>query len=111
MNRDKASIIDINTAAKRILKFSQGLDLAKLSADEEKQSSIMYQIIVIGEATKRLSPAFRDANSSIPWKEIAGMRDILAHQYDKVEIEDLWGVIQSDIPTLIELIKPLLPPQ
>ena len=66
-------------------------------------------MIVVGEATKRLSIDFRNRHSDIPWKDIAGMRDVLAHQYDRVNLDTLWDVIQNDIPELIELITPLLP--
>ena len=108
MNRNDASVLDIDTAAKRVLTFAAGLSQAELANNEEKQSAIVYQLIIIGEATKRLSAEFRAAHSSIPWKEITGMRDVLAHQYDKIDADELWGVVQRDIPELINLIKPLL---
>lgn len=108
MNRNDASVLDIDTAAKRVLTFAAGLNQAELANNEEKQSAIVYQLIIIGEATKRLSSEFRAAHSSIPWKEITGMRDVLAHQYDKIDADELWGVVQRDIPELINLIKPLL---
>lgn len=100
MNRDEASLLDIQHAIQRIISFSAGLTRSDLAADEEKQSAILYQIIVLGEATKRLSPEFRNLHANIPWKDIAGMRDILAHQYDKVNLPTLWNVIQNDIPEL-----------
>ncbi|MEL6555931.1 MAG: DUF86 domain-containing protein [Cyanobacteria bacterium J06621_11] len=109
MNRDEASVLDIDTAAKRILQFSDGLTKSGLQEDEEKQSAIIYQLIIVGEATKRLSPEFRATHASVPWKEIAGMRDVLAHQYDDVNISTLWDVIRYEIPNLIKLVKPLLP--
>ncbi|MEL7142026.1 MAG: DUF86 domain-containing protein [Cyanobacteria bacterium J06643_4] len=109
MNRDDASVVDIDTAAKRILKFVGNLNETELSADEEKQSAIIYQLIIIGEATKRLSPKFRQQHESIPWKAIAGMRDVLAHQYDKVNSKTLWDIVDQEIPELIDLISPLLP--
>jgi uncharacterized protein with HEPN domain len=59
MSRDNASLLDMVNAAKRVLKFAEGLDKSALATDEEKQSAILYQIIVIGEATKRLSAEFR----------------------------------------------------
>ena len=111
MNRDEAALLDIHNTAQRILLFAVGLTKASLAANEEKQSAILYQVIVVGEATKRLSTDFRSAHSHIPWKDIAGMRDILAHQYDRVNLDTLWDVIQNDIPELIELIAPLLPKQ
>lgn len=109
MNRDSASLLDIFNAAQRILTFSAGLSKTVLKESEEKQSAILYQIIIIGEASKRLSSEFRSRHAAIPWKEIAGMRDILAHQYDRVNLNTLWDVIQSDIPELLELIQPLVP--
>lgn len=108
MNRDNASLLDIYKAINRILLFSKGLTKSDLKSNEEKQSAILYQVIIIGEATKRLSMDFRNSNSTIPWKEIAGMRDILAHQYDKVNINTLWDVVNRDIPELRKLISPLL---
>ena len=108
MNRDNAALLDIYNAAQRILLFADGLTKANLANNQEKQSAILYQVIVVGEATKRLSIDFRNTHPDIPWKDIAGMRDILAHQYDQVNLETLWDVIQNDIPELIELIAPLL---
>lgn len=109
MNRDEAALLDIHNAAQRVLLFAYGLTKASLAINEEKQSAILYQVIIVGEATKRLSTDFRNAHPDVPWKNIAGMRDILAHQYDRVSINTLWDVIQNDIPELIELIAPLLP--
>ncbi len=109
MSRDKASLLDILNAAKRVLQFAEGLDKSALANNEEKQSAILYQVIVIGEATKRLSSEFRTQHPEIPWKDIAGMRDILAHQYDRLNINTLWDVIKSDIPELLALLEPFLP--
>jgi uncharacterized protein with HEPN domain len=109
MSRDSASLLDIINAAKRVLLFAKGLDKSALANNEEKQSAILYQIIVIGEATKRLSLEFRAQHPKIPWKDIAGMRDILAHQYDRVNLNTLWDAIQTDVPELLSMIEPLFP--
>lgn len=59
MKRDKASLLDIVNAAKRVQQFAEGFDQSALVTNEEKQSAILYQIIVMGEAAKRLSSDFR----------------------------------------------------
>ena len=59
MSRDQASLLDIVNAAQRILSFAKGIDKSVLASNEEKQSAILYQVLVIGEATKRLSSEFR----------------------------------------------------
>lgn len=108
MNHDDAYLLDIFNALQRIQAFAAGLTKEAFQQNNEKQSAILYQIIVIGEATKRLSPEIRQANSHIPWKDIAGMRDILAHQYDRINLKTLWDVVQRDVPELKQLLSPLL---
>ncbi|MEN9521524.1 MAG: hypothetical protein RLZZ381_4112 [Cyanobacteriota bacterium] len=108
MSRDKASLLDIVNAAKRVIQFAEELDKSALATNDEKQSAILYQVIVMGEATKRLSSEFRAQHPEIPWKDIAGMRDILAHQYDRLNINTLWDVIKNDIPEVLTLLEPLL---
>ncbi|MEO1392440.1 MAG: HepT-like ribonuclease domain-containing protein [Cyanobacteria bacterium J06634_5] len=77
----------------------------------EKQDTILRRITIIGEATKRLTTEFRAEHQEIPWKEIAGMRDILSHDYDEVDLEEVWSVIQNNLPSLLTYIQPLVPPK
>lgn len=108
MNRDDAYLLDILNTIRRIQTFTRDLTKDDFRNNEEKQSAILYQIIVLGEAAKRLSPEMRTATPHVPWKEIAGMRDILAHQYDRINTNTLWDVIQRDIIELEALIMPLI---
>ncbi|MFM7548492.1 MAG: DUF86 domain-containing protein [Cyanobacteriota bacterium] len=109
MHRDDATLLDIASAANRAVAYAAGIEKSALLNDDEKQSAILYQVIVLGEATKRLSPEFCSQHPEIPWKDMAGMRDILVHQYDCISFNTLWDVIQQDIPQLLSLLVPLLP--
>ena len=74
-----------------------------------RQSAILYQITIVGEASKRLSQTYREQHPEILWRRIAGMRDIIAHQYERVNFDTIWEVIHQDIPELLAMIAPLLP--
>jgi uncharacterized protein with HEPN domain len=63
---------------------------------------------VIGEATKNLSEDLRAANPSIPWRQIAGMRDVLIHDYLKVNLSRVWRTVESDLPPLDAAVQRLL---
>lgn len=108
-NRDLDSIMDICLAGEKVLSFSQNISLENLEADELRLSAILYQIGIIGEATKRLSKEFREQNSNIPWKKMAGMRDIIFYQYDRVDTDIIWIVIREELPELLKQIELLLP--
>ena len=91
------------------MNFSQDLTREDMEIDDVKTSGILFQIMIIGEATKRLSSEFRKQYSEMPWKQMAGMRDILAHQYDRLDFDLMWNVIQLDIPEMLDKITLLFP--
>ena len=105
--RDKASLLDIVKAARKIIKFKQDLTKSAFLEDDKSQSAIIYQLLIIGEAVKRLSPAFRQSYPDIPWSLMAGMRDNLIHEYDDVDLGQVWKTSVRDIPDLLALLKPL----
>jgi uncharacterized protein with HEPN domain len=109
MQRDNATLLDIAKAARLILLFCQGMDKAVFLDDVKTQSAVLHQIMVLGEAVKRLSKEFRGAHPEVPWSPIARMRDILIHKYDDVDLEEVWKTAQKDVPELLTLLVPLLP--
>ncbi len=111
MNRDDATLLDIAQPARLIIEFKQGVDEVAFMSDFKTQSAILHQLMIMGEAVKRLSPELRAQYSEIPWTLIAGMRDKLIHAYDVVDMNEVWKTVDSDVPTLLSMLEPLLPPQ
>ena len=101
-NRDSAALLDIQRAAQKILRFQQGLDQASFMADDKTQSAIVFQLLIMGEAVKRLSRDFRANHPDIPWSLIAGMRDNLIHEYDDIAWNQVWQTATADIPQLLQ---------
>jgi uncharacterized protein with HEPN domain len=62
----------------------------------------------MGEAAKRLSESYRNAHPDVPWKRIAGMRDVLIHQYDAVDLEEVWKTVSTEVPKVVSQLDPLV---
>ncbi|MGB3236880.1 MAG: DUF86 domain-containing protein [Geitlerinemataceae cyanobacterium] len=107
MARDKESLLDIVEAIEKILAYTKGIRFEEFQIDDEKQDAVLRRILVIGEATKRLSAEFKTRHSQIPWKDIAGMRDIVVHDYNRLDLETIWDVVQNDLPELIQFLNSL----
>src|SRR5690606_33058725 len=93
-----------------IIRFVEEVDAAAFEKNELVQSAVLHQLLVLGEATKRLSEDFRMAHPHIPWALIAQNRDRLIHGYDTVDLGIVWNTVTSDVPELLKQIEPLLPP-
>jgi len=109
MSRDNAILLDMLRAARLVVSFKGNLDKIAFLNDLKTQSAILHQLLVLGEATKRLSEVFRAAHPRVPWKMITGMRDKLIHEYDDVDLDEVWKTTSSDIPGLIAMLEPLVP--
>ncbi len=107
--RDDASLLDIARAASLLIDFVQDMSKPQFYTDLKTQSAVLHQLLIIGEAVKRLSEDFRQQHSNIPWRLIAGMRDKLIHGYDSVDLDEVWKTALQDIPDLLASIQPLLP--
>ena len=74
--------------------------------DVQNQDSVLRRLEIIGEASKKIPQAFRRQHPQVPWKAMAGLRDVLIHGYDQVNIHRVWQVIVKDLPKLkTELLK------
>lgn len=74
------------------------------------QDAVLRNFEIIGEAAKRLDDAYRAAHPEIPWRALAGLRDVLIHQYEGVDLERVWAIVEGELPDLRKAIAALLPP-
>ena len=107
MNKDRLYLESISDCLERIAEYTEHGE-ATFLASRLIQDGVIRNLEVIGEATKNLSEDLRTANPSIPWRQIAGMRDVLIHDYLKVNLSRVWRTVESDLPPLDAAVQRLL---
>ena len=111
MWRDAAYLLDILIAAREAREFSTGLSREQFEGSTLHQHAITKTLEIIGEAARKISEQTRDAHPEVPWQDIIAMRHRLVHEYFRIDLEKVWDAVQNDIPELIRLIEPLVPPE
>lgn len=102
---DEQWVADIISAIADIRVDTNGMDLAAFTSQPTIVRSVLYSIVVIGEAAKSISPAFKAACPDVPWSAIAGTRDRIVHEYFRTNTMRVWDVVTSDIGPLEAALK------
>lgn len=99
---------DIADVIENIEKFTAGIDYEKFKTDEKTIFAVIRAFEIIGEATKKLPVEMRNKYPEVPWKEMAGFRDKLTHEYFGVDLKVVWQTLKEDIPLLKPMISKVL---
>ena len=98
---------DIELALDRIERYKQGQSFESFSADEMRVDAVVRNLETLGEAVKHLPDDIRALAPEIPWTQIAGLRDVLAHAYFSVNLTLIWDIITNETPGLRPVVKQL----
>ena len=98
-------------AAQEAVSFARGRTRDDLNTDRQLVLSVIMDIAILGEAATRISDAAREQSPEIPWDEIINMRNRIIHAYFDINLDIVWRTLQEDLPGLISLIEPLVPPE
>jgi uncharacterized protein with HEPN domain len=101
-------IEDILESITKIEHYTEGISQAEFIGNTLIQDAVLRRLEVMGEATKNLPNELREKYPEIPWREIAGLRDVLIHGYFGVNLARVWLVIERDLPNLKERISEVL---
>jgi uncharacterized protein with HEPN domain len=113
MSRDKQSgdyLGDISESMNDIADFIEGLTFEEFSSDKKTINAVIRSLEVLGEATKNIPMSVRDQHPDIPWSQMAGMRDVLIHNYMGVDLMTVWKVITERLPDLKSKIEKISNP-
>lgn len=109
-DRDPAYLWDMLEAAREVGDMLKDHDMAAFLADRVLLRATERSVEIIGEAARRVSSHYTEAHPEIPWRNIIGQRNILAHEYGQIDHGLLYKTAVEDIPTLIVLLEELMPP-
>jgi uncharacterized protein with HEPN domain len=99
---------DILEQAEEILTFADGLDYDAFCADTKTVKAVLYDLAVIGEAARSLLPDIQAVYPELPWEEMRAMRNLIVHEYFRVNLRIAWTTINEDLSPLIEQIRELI---
>ena len=98
-------INDLIEACEDILSFTKGMSYSDFASDRKTVNAVIRSLEVIGEATKKLPTSLRNNYPDVPWKQMAGMRDKLIHEYFGIDKQMVWQAAEKHIPNILALIK------
>ncbi len=111
MQRDLQFLLDMLQSAELVMNYTAQCSKDEFVGNVQLQDSVIRRLLVIAEAARRVSETTRQILSTVAWAEINGMRNRLVHEYDDVNLNIVWDVIQTEIPTLIKELKLQIPPE
>ena len=107
MRDDTERLQDMLEAIERLEKYTnQGKTV--FEQQELIQTWVIYHFQIIGEAARAISQEFKSIHKEIPWRDVSDLRNLIIHEYFRVNLDIIWDIVQNDIPPLKQQIKAML---
>ena len=100
-DRDRIVLLKIKNEAELLLELTDGYDLQSFLGDEVIMRAVCMTLINIGELVKLLTEETKLQSQAIPWRAISGLRDVIAHGYQTLRMEDIWETVAKEIPLFL----------
>lgn len=105
---NKLYLYDILSSGKAILDYVKDMNFEEFEKDRKTYQAVIREFEIIGEAIGNLSSEIKNKYKEIYWQDIKDFRNILTHEYFGVDLEIVWNVIKSDLPSLLEVVNKIL---
>jgi uncharacterized protein with HEPN domain len=108
MQRDLGYFSDILDSSKLAVEYLGNSSIDEFKQNTAIQDAVIRRIEIIGEAANRISEETRKKHRHLPWTEMKGMRNLLIHEYDEIDLKEVWNTVKNDLPALIKEIEKIL---
>ena len=109
MSRDPLLFLeDIEKSCEKVLQYTAGRSKDQVFEDDIRADAVLLNLHIIGEAVKKLPGDLRERYPDVAWREIAGLRDVIAHTYFALDFDILWDAVERDVPALVDAVRRII---
>lgn len=108
MQRDISYFSDILSSSKLAVEYLEKISFDEFIKNTAIQDAVIRRIEIIGEAANRISEQSKSKYDNLPWTEMKGMRNLLIHEYDEIDLKEVWNTVKNDLPALIKEMEKIV---